>query len=160
MNWFIDYITRIILGARSCKYKYEGISLGREKGRATLLLRFVLMTVMNIFCSTGSAIVLTLGSVNVAIAQGETAAEANIYQEFGWLVLALVLGYGVIARRGSRTESQEEAATQVPTTSDAALRPAAERSLRLIDMPGKPAQDNAVEGPAVAAPMPTPKKTA
>ncbi len=58
------------------------------------------MKVKNVLCSSVSTMVLTLGSANAAIAQGETAAEANIYQEFGWLVLALVLGYGVIARRG------------------------------------------------------------
>ena len=118
------------------------------------------MIVKNILWSLMSAIVLTLGSVTAAFAQGETAAEANLYQEFGWLVLALVLGYGVIARRGSRTESQQEAAPQVSTTSDVALRPAANRPLRLIDMPGKTAPDNVVEDPAVAVPMQTPKKTA
>jgi hypothetical protein len=116
------------------------------------------MKVKNVFCSTGWAIVLTLGSATAAIAQGETAAEANIYQEFGWLVLALVLGYGVIARRGSRTESQGDSATQVSATSDADLRPTTDRPLRLIDMPGKPAPDTTVEDPAM--PMPTSKKTA
>lgn len=81
------------------------------------------------------------------------------YYDLGWLALALALGFGVIARRGSHPkDAATERQSEEPATPHTRPVPVTDSRLRLIDTP--PAEVAANPDTTPVPHIPNPKKTA
>ncbi len=102
---------------------------------------------------------LTLCNASMAFAQS-AEGEASLYYDLVWLALALALGFGVISRRGSHSESTSAGTSEVPTAAvKTEPRPPVHKPLRLIDLPPKEVSTDTVDSPTFVI-IDNPKKTA